>query len=77
MMVLHSSAQEPIMISHPSTAPTGTAPDTARPSAGTTRQPDRPSGPTGLQNPVPDDLPDADAAEPEPHEHLPSRSDDN
>jgi hypothetical protein len=61
------------MTPHPSAGQTGTAPDAARPAAGTARQP----GPTGLQNPAPDDLPDADAAEPEPHEHLPSRSDDN
>jgi hypothetical protein len=27
--------------------------------------------------PAPGDVPDADAAEPVPHEHLPSRSDDN
>jgi hypothetical protein len=27
--------------------------------------------------PAKDDLPDANAAEPVPHEHLPSRSDDN
>ncbi|NLP64785.1 hypothetical protein NH14_027305 [Paraburkholderia sacchari] len=35
---------------------------------------------TGSHAPVKsakDDLPDADAAEPVPHEHLPSRSDDN
>ncbi|WP_081771950.1 hypothetical protein [Paraburkholderia nodosa] len=61
------------MTSHPFAGPTVTAPDAARPTAGTTRQP----GPTGLQNPASDDLPDADAAEPEPHQHLPSRSDDN
>ncbi|MEM5310408.1 hypothetical protein [Paraburkholderia sp. JHI869] len=65
------------MTSHPPAGPTGTAPDAARPSAGTTGQPDRPAGQTGRKNPAPDDLPDADAAEPEPHEHLPSRSDDN
>jgi hypothetical protein len=61
------------MTAHPSAGPTGNAPDAARPLTGTTRQP----GPTGPQNPASDDLPDADAAEPEPHEHLPSRSDDN
>ena len=61
------------MTSNPSSEPTGTSPDPAQTSVGTTRQPD----PKGLQNPAPDDLPDADAAEPEPHEHLPSRSDDN
>ncbi|MEM5338420.1 hypothetical protein [Paraburkholderia azotifigens] len=34
---------------------------------------------TGKQpaKPAHDDLPDADAAEPVTHEHLPSRSDDN
>lgn len=35
---------------------------------------------TGSQraaNPAKDGPPDADAAEPVPHEHLPSRSDDN
>jgi hypothetical protein len=77
MMGLHLSVQEPIMTSHPSAGPTGTSPDAARPTDGTTHQPDRPPGPTGPQNPASDDLPDADAAEPEPHEHLPSRSDDN
>ncbi|EEA04196.1 hypothetical protein BH160DRAFT_0628 [Burkholderia sp. H160] len=49
---------------------------TSKPSAeptGTTRPPD----PKGPQKPAPDDLPNADAAEPEPHEHLPTRSDDN
>lgn len=61
------------MTSHPSAEPTGTSRDRAQTSAGTTRQPD----PKGLKNPAPNDLPDADAAEPEPHEHLPSRSDDN
>ncbi|MEX3693111.1 hypothetical protein AB3X91_20600 [Paraburkholderia sp. BR14263] len=61
------------MTSNPSSEPTGTPLNPAPTSAGTTRQPD----PKGLKNPAPDDLPDADAAEPEPHEHLPSRSDDN
>jgi hypothetical protein len=65
------------MTSHPSAGPTGTTPDATRPTTGTAHKPDRPPGPTGLQNPAPDDLPDADAAEPVPHEHLPSRSDDN
>ncbi|CAB3806769.1 hypothetical protein LMG27177_06178 [Paraburkholderia fynbosensis] len=61
------------MASNPSAEPTGTSLDSAQTSPGTTRQPD----PKGLQSPAPDDLPNADAAEPEPHEHLPSRSDDN
>ncbi|MCP3712927.1 hypothetical protein M3I54_39575 [Paraburkholderia sp. CNPSo 3274] len=61
------------MTSNPTSEPTGASLDPAQTSTSTTRQPD----PKGLQNPAPDDLPDADAAEPEPHEHLPSRSDDN
>ena len=61
------------MTSHPSAEPTGTSRGPAQTSAGTTRQPD----PKGRKNPAPNDLPDADAAEPEAHEHLPSRSDDN
>ncbi|MGF6917000.1 hypothetical protein OKW41_003378 [Paraburkholderia sp. UCT70] len=61
------------MTSNPSAEPTGTSLDPAQTSAGKTRQP----RPKGLKNPAPDDLPNADAAEPEPHEHLPSRSDDN
>ncbi|WP_233850179.1 hypothetical protein [Paraburkholderia sp. HD33-4] len=61
------------MTSNPSAEPTGTSPDPAQTSAGTTSKPD----PKGPQNAAPDDLPNADAAEPEPHEHLPSRSDDN
>ncbi|HKR42405.1 MAG TPA: hypothetical protein VJU59_22495 [Paraburkholderia sp.] len=61
------------MTSNPSSEPTGTPLDPAHSVVNKTRQPD----PKGLKNPAPDDLPDADAAEPEPHEHLPSRSDDN
>ncbi|RZF31281.1 hypothetical protein EVC45_02170 [Paraburkholderia sp. UYCP14C] len=61
------------MTSNPSAEPTGTSHDPARTSAGMTGKPD----PKAPQNPAPDDLPNADAAEPEPHEHLPSRSDDN
>lgn len=61
------------MTSSQSADPTCTPFDPALTPSGTTRQPD----PKGLQNPAPDDRPDADAAEPEPHERLPSRSDDN
>ncbi|WP_296653746.1 hypothetical protein [Paraburkholderia sp.] len=61
------------MISRPSAEPTGTTLDPAQTSTGTTLQPD----PKRPQNPAPVDLPDAAAAEPEPHEHLPSRCDDN
>ncbi|MCP3725325.1 hypothetical protein M3I53_19725 [Paraburkholderia sp. CNPSo 3272] len=61
------------MTSNPSSEPTGTSLDPAQTSISATGQPD----PKGLKNPAPDDLLDADAAEPEPHEHLPSRSDDN
>ncbi|MEX3949005.1 hypothetical protein AB4Y40_14820 [Paraburkholderia sp. EG287B] len=61
------------MTSNPSREPTGNSLNPAQTSVHKTRQPD----PKGLKNPAPDDLPDADAAEPEPHEHLPSRSDDN
>ncbi|OLL28421.1 hypothetical protein BTH42_26995 [Burkholderia sp. SRS-W-2-2016] len=61
------------MPSKPSAESTGTSADHAQNPGGTTRQPD----PKGRQNPAPDDLPDADAAEPVPHEHLPPRSDDN
>ncbi|MGF6485037.1 hypothetical protein [Paraburkholderia sp. JPY419] len=61
------------MTSNPSAEPTGTSRDPAQSSAGTTGHPD----PKGSQKPTLDDLPNADAAEPEPHEHLPSRSDDN
>jgi hypothetical protein len=54
------------MPSHPS----GTAPDKPRdPKRSSTGKP--PKQPPG------DDHLDADAAEPVPHEHLPSRSDDN
>lgn len=61
------------MTSNPSAEPTGSSRDPAHTSAGKNRQPD----PKGPQKPAPDDLPNADAAEPVPHEHLPPRSDDN
>jgi hypothetical protein len=61
------------MTSNPSSEPTGTSRKPAQTSSGAARQPD----PKGRQQTAPDDLPDADAAEPVPHEHLPSRSDDN
>ncbi|MCP3721292.1 hypothetical protein [Paraburkholderia sp. CNPSo 3281] len=63
------------MTSNPSSESTGTGTslEPAQTSTSTTVQPD----PKGWQNPAADDLPDADAAEPEPHEHLASRSDDN
>jgi hypothetical protein len=61
------------MASNPSAEPTCTSFDLAPTSSGMTRQPD----PKGLQNLPPNDFPDAAAAEPEPHERLPSRSDDN
>jgi hypothetical protein len=61
------------MTSNSPAEPTGKSLDPAQTSAGQARQPDQ----KGQQKPAPDDLPNADAAEPEPHEHLPSRSDDN
>ncbi|BCG02143.1 hypothetical protein PPGU19_067110 (plasmid) [Paraburkholderia sp. PGU19] len=54
------------MPSDPSAEPTAKPLDPAQTTSG--KQPAKPAK---------DDLPDADAAEPVPHEHLPSRSDDN
>ncbi|ALP66795.1 hypothetical protein AN416_29040 (plasmid) [Paraburkholderia caribensis] len=66
MELRYPSAQEHTMPSDPSAEPTAQSLDPAQTVAGT--QPARPAK---------DDLPDADAAEPVPHEHLPTRSDDN
>jgi len=54
------------MPSEPSAEPTAKPLDPAQNVSG--KQPAKPAK---------DDVPDADAAEPVPHEHLPSRSDDN
>ncbi|MHB9836236.1 hypothetical protein Q8F57_015500 [Paraburkholderia terrae] len=54
------------MPSDPSAEPTAKPLDPAQNASG--KQPAKPAK---------DDVPDADAAEPVPHEHLPSRSDDN
>ncbi|WP_205969682.1 hypothetical protein [Paraburkholderia sp. Tr-20389] len=54
------------MPSDPPAKPAGKPLDPARTSSG--KPPAKPAK---------DDLPDAAAAEPVPHEHLPSRSDDN
>lgn len=61
------------MTSDPSAEPTGKPLDPAKTSAGTSGAPD----PKNRQKPSKDDLPNADAAEPEPHEHLPPRSFEN
>ncbi|CAG4903011.1 hypothetical protein R69919_03009 [Paraburkholderia gardini] len=61
------------MSSDPSAESTDKPLDPTQPSSGTTRK----TGSPGSSNPAKDDLPDADAAEPVPHEHLPVRSDDN
>jgi hypothetical protein len=61
------------MPSDPSAEPTDKPLDPAQPPSGTTRK----TGSQGAAKPAKDNLPDADAAEPVPHEHLPSRSDDN
>ena len=53
--------------------PSGKPFDPAQPSSGKPRQ----TGSRGSSKPARNDVPDADAAEPVPHEHLPSRSDDN
>lgn len=58
------------MTSSHSAEPTGKPLDPAKTSAATTRKHD----PKSPQKPSTDDLPNADAAEPEPHEHLPPRS---
>ena len=57
----------------PSAEPTGKPLDTAQPPSTTTGK----TGSQGAAQPAADDLPNADAAEPVPHEHLPPRSDDN
>ena len=61
------------MPSDPSPWSTDKPLDPAQPSLETTRKIDSP----GSSKSAKDDLPDANAAEPVPHEHLPSRSDDN
>lgn len=58
------------MPSDPSAEPTDKSLDPVQ-------SPSSKTGSQGLQKPANDDLPNADAAEPEPHEHLPPRSDDN
>jgi hypothetical protein len=61
------------MPSDPSAEPTEKPLDPAQPPSGVARK----TGTQGSAKPARDDLPDADEAEPVPHEHLPSRSDDN
>lgn len=61
------------MPSDPSPRSTDKPLDPAQPSLETTRK----TGSPGSSKPAKDDLPDGNAAEPVPHEHLPSRSDDN
>ncbi|RKT21142.1 hypothetical protein B0G69_4517 [Paraburkholderia sp. RAU2J] len=61
------------MDSDPSVEPTDKPLDPAQPPSATPRKTHSPRG----TKPLADDLPNADAEEPEPHEHLPSRSDDN
>ena len=56
-----------------STDPSDTVPDPARPSPGATGDAPPSTAPVSSD----DHVPDADAAEPAPHEHLPPRSDDN
>jgi hypothetical protein len=60
--------------SDPSAEPTDRTPPSPA------RSPSSAGPKTGAQGPAKsgkDDLPDADSAEPVPHEHLPIRSDDN
>jgi hypothetical protein len=61
------------MPSDPSAEPTDKSLDPAQNPAVTTRK----SHSQHVNKSAEDDLPNADAAEPEPHEHLPPRSDDN
>lgn len=61
------------MSSYPSAESTDKPLDPAHPSSGTIRK----TGSPESTKPAKDDFPDADAAEPVPHEHVPSRSDDN
>ena len=61
------------MPSKPSAEPTDKPLDPAQSAPATTRKKGSPAPAKHAK----DDLPDADAAEPVPHEHLPSRSDDN
>lgn len=61
------------MPSDPSAEPTDKPLDPAPKPSGTTRK----SHSQRSQKPAEGDLPNADAAEPVPHEHLPPRSDDN
>jgi len=56
-----------------STDPSDPVPDPARPSPGATGEAPPSTAPVSSD----DQVPDADAAEPAPHEHLPARSDDN
>lgn len=56
-----------------STDPSDTVPDPARPSPGATGETPPSTAPVSSD----DGVPDADAAEPAPREHLPPRSDDN
>lgn len=62
-----------MMTSDPSAKPADKPLDPAQQPSGTPRH----TGSQRLKKPAPGDLPDAAAAEPVPHEHLPSRSDDN
>ncbi|WP_075643516.1 hypothetical protein [Paraburkholderia ginsengiterrae] len=57
----------------PSAEPGDKPLDPAQSPSGTTRK----NGSQGSTKPAKDNVPDAEAAEPVPHEHLPSRSDDN
>lgn len=61
------------MSSDPSAEPSDKPLDPAQSPSGTTHK----NGSRGSTKPGNDNLPDAEAAEPVPHEHLPSRSDDN
>ena len=61
------------MSSEPSAEPTDKPLDPAQSPSGTPPM----TGSQAWVKPAKDDLPDADAAEPVPHEHVPSRSDDN
>lgn len=61
------------MPSDPSARPADRPLDPVQPSLRTTRK----IGSPGSSKPAKDELPDANAAEPVPHEHLPPRSDDN
>lgn len=60
------------MPSDPSAEPASKPLDPAQPPSTTGK-----TGSHGAAKPAADDLPNADAAEPVPHEHLPPRSDDN